>query len=94
MATAKDIIAKAKEFIGTKEIPANSKQFCFQHDDYGRTVSGAAYSVVLCIHLVIFQLCGAADFFTMAKEALCAALANGFKQEKRLIQSAGGYCVF
>jgi hypothetical protein len=88
MATAKDIIAKAKEFIGTKEIPANSNNVCFNTMYYGRPVSGAAYPWCCAFIWCIFQLCGAAElFYDGQKTALCAALANWFKQEKRFYKS-------
>lgn len=80
MTKVEDIISKAQEFVGTKEIPGNSNNVCFNTMYYGRHVSGAAYPWCCVFIWCLFQLCGAAALFYAGKKtALCATLANWFK---------------
>lgn len=88
MVKAEDIINKAKSFIGTKENPANSNNVIFNTDYYGRAVSGAAYPWCCVFIWYVFRMVGAALLFYGGKKtALCATLANWFKQIGRFYTS-------
>lgn len=83
MATAQDIINKAKSYIGTKESPANSNNVVFNTDYYGKKVSGSAYPWCMVFVWDIFRLCGASNlFYNGNKIASCTSLMNWAKTNK------------
>lgn len=75
MATAKQIIAKAESYIGTKESPAYSNNVIFNTDYYGHPVNGASYPWCVTFVWDIFRMCGASDlFYDGRKTAYCPAV--------------------
>ena len=88
MVKAEDIITKAKSFIGIKESPANSNNVTFNTHYYGRAVSGSAYPWCCAFVWDVFRLAGASLLFYGGKKtALCATLANWFKEIGRFCTS-------
>lgn len=80
--TSKEIIAKAKLEIGSKESPANSNNVKYNTWYYGKPVSGAAYPWCCTFIAWLFQneqrLC--------LKTASCEGLYNWFKSKNQLVK--------
>ena len=82
MAKAASLVAKAKSFIGTKEIPANSNNVIFNTDYYGKPVHGASYPWCCAFLWDIFRMCKASKlFYDGKKTAYCPTLENWAKAE-------------
>ena len=81
MSTAKEIVAKALSFVGTKESPAGSNNVIFNTDYYGHPVSGSAYPWCVTFVWDVFRLCGAsALFYDGKKTASCIAVQDWGKK--------------
>lgn len=91
MATANDIISKAKSYLGTKEVPANSNNVIFNTHYYGRAVSGQAYPWCCAFVWDIFRMCGAGDlFYNGGKTAYCPSIHQwGVKNKLTVPKSSG-----
>lgn len=75
MATAAELIEKARSFIGVKEIPAGSNNVLFNDDYYGHPVSGSAYAWCAVFVWDVFRLCNAASlFYDGKKTASCSVV--------------------
>lgn len=75
MATANEIVAKAKSYIGTKENPLGSNNVIFNTDYYGHAVSGSSYAWCCVFVWDVFRMCGASDlFYDGKKTAYCPTL--------------------
>ena len=84
MATAQDIIAKARSYVGTKESPANSNNVIFNTDYYGKPVSGDNYPWCAAFCWDIFRMCNASGLYYGGKKtALCAEAGNWYKKQKQ-----------
>lgn len=84
MATASDIINKAKSYIGTKESPMGSNNVIFNTHYYGKAVSGSAYAWCCVFVWDIFRLCKASElFYNGKKTAYCPDL-QVWEKEKGL----------
>lgn len=79
MATAKEIIAKAESYVGTKEVPAGSNNVIFNTHYYGRAVSGAAYPWCMAFVWDVFRMCGASNLLHI-KTAYCPSYDNAARQ--------------
>lgn len=89
MATAKQIIAKAESFIGTKESPAYSNNVIFNTDYYGHPVSGSEYPWCCTFVWDIFRMCDASElFYDGRKTAYCPAVLT-WGRENGLIVTDG-----
>ena len=81
MIKASEIIALAKQQIGTSESPANSNNVKYNTAYYGRAVSGKAYAwCCVFIWWLFVQLKAAVLFFGGEKTASCTALMNYAKK--------------
>ena len=75
MATANEIVAKAKSYIGTTENPSGSNNVIFNTDYYGRQVSGDAYAWCCAFVWDVFRMCNASSlFYNGQKTAYCPAV--------------------
>lgn len=75
MATANDILAEARKYIGVKESPANSNNVIFNTHFYGRNVNGAAYPWCCAFVWDVFRMVGASKQFCGGlKTAYCPAV--------------------
>lgn len=89
MATAKQIIDKARSYIGTKESPAYSNNVIFNTDYYGHPVSGSEYPWCVTFVWDIFRMCDASElFYDGRKTAYCPAVLS-WGRENGLIVSEG-----
>lgn len=80
MATAKDLIAKAKRQVGTKENPSGSNKVKYNTAYYGREVSGSAYPWCCAFIWWLFKECNASNLFYGGKKtASCTTLMNYYK---------------
>lgn len=78
------LLLKAQNYIGTKEIPANSNNVVFNTDYYGRPVNGSAYPWCMTFMWDIFRLCGLSEYFYDGKKtASCTTLLNWAKQKNK-----------
>lgn len=68
MATAKQIIAKAREFLGVEESPRGSNNVVFNKDYYGYMPNNAAYHWCVTFVWDIFRMCGASRLFYRGKK--------------------------
>lgn len=71
VASARDIMAEAQKWVGTKENPAGSNKVKFNTDYYGRTVSGSEYPWCCAFVWDVYHMCGADALFG-PKTASCA----------------------
>lgn len=77
MATAQQIIDKARSYIGTKENPPYSNNVVFNTDYYGHPVNGECYAWCVTFVWDIFRMCGASDlFYDGKKTAGCCQVLN------------------
>jgi hypothetical protein len=84
MVKASAILAKAKSFIGTKEVPANSNNVIFNTHYYGKPVNGASYPWCCAFLWDIFRLCNASNlFYDGKKTAYCPTLEKWAKAQGR-----------
>lgn len=84
MATATQILEKAKSYIGTKENPANSNNVIFNTNYYGRSVSGASYPWCAVFIWDIFRMCNASHlFYGGKKSAYTPTIAQYYKDNKQ-----------
>lgn len=89
MATAKQIIDKARRYIGTKESPAYSNNVIFNTDYYGHPVSGSDYPWCVTFVWDIFRMCDASElFYDGRKTAYCPAVLS-WGRENGLIVTDG-----
>lgn len=89
MATAKQIIDKARSYIGTKESPAYSNNVIFNTDYYGHPVSGSEYPWCVTFVWDIFRMCDASElFYDGRKTAYCPAVLS-WGRENGLIVTEG-----
>lgn len=80
MATAEQIVSKARSFIGVKESPVNSNNVIFNTNYYGGPVSGPDYPWCCAFVWDIFRMCGASDLFCNGdKTAYCPSVKNWAK---------------
>lgn len=81
MATAKQIIEKARSFIGVKENPPYSNNVVFNTDYYGHPVSGSDYPWCVTFVWDIFRMCGASNlFYDGKKTAYCPSVLTWARQ--------------
>lgn len=91
MATAKQIIDKAKSFIGVKENPPYSNNVIFNTDYYGHPVNGSAYPWCCTFVWDIFRMCGASNlFFNGNKTASCTAVLNWARANGLIVNNSSG----
>lgn len=91
MATANDIINKAKDYLGTKEAPANSNNVIFNTHYYGRPVSGDAYPWCCAFVWDIFRMCGADNlFYNGDKTGYCPSVHQWGIKNKLTVPKANG----
>ena len=89
MATAKQIIDKARSFIGTEENPPYSNNVIFNTDYYGHPVSGSSYPWCVTFVWDIFRMCDASElFYDGRKTAYCPAVLS-WGRENGLIVTDG-----
>lgn len=89
MATAKQIIDKARSYIGTKESPAYSNNVIFNTDYYGHPVSGSEYPWCVTFVWDIFRMCDASElFYDGRKTSYCPAVLS-WGRENGLIVTEG-----
>lgn len=78
MATASQIIAKARSYLGIAEKPNNN--VIFNTEYYGHEVNGSNYPWCCVFVWYIFNKCGASNlFYDGKKTAYCPTLLNWFK---------------
>lgn len=88
MATASQIINKAKSYIGYKESPPNSNSCIFNRDYYGYNVSGDAYPWCCTFVWDIFRMCGASNlFYGGNKTASCTAVLNWGRNNNLIVKN-------
>lgn len=63
MATAQQIINKAREFLGVKENPKGSSNVVFNRDYYGYDPNNSSYHWCVVFVWDVFRLCGASVLF-------------------------------
>lgn len=69
------VVAKAKEFLGVKENPANSNNVIFNTHYYGYEVFGQNYPWCVTFVWDVFRQCGLSDYFYNGKKtASCGAV--------------------
>ena len=69
------VVAKAKEFLGTKEKPANSNNVIFNTHYYGYDVFGQNYPWCVTFVWDVFRQCGLSEYFYDGKKtASCGAV--------------------
>lgn len=69
------VVAKAKEFLGMKENPANSNNVIFNTNYYGYDVFGQNYPWCVTFVWDVFRQCGLSDYFYDGKKtASCGAV--------------------
>ena len=91
MPTAKQIMALAASYIGTKEYPRNSNNVIFNTHYYGGEVQGAAYPWCCAFVWDIFRMAGAsALFYDGKKTAYCPAVAT-WGRKYSVDKTAGRY---
>lgn len=80
MATANDLIAKAKSQVGTKENPSGSNKVKYNTEYYGRAVSGSSYPWCCVFIWWLFKKCNASGLFYGGKKtASCTTLMDYYK---------------
>lgn len=88
--TAKEIVDKAKSFIGTQESPTNSNNVIFNTHFYGRKVKGD-YPWCCVFVWDVFRLCGASSLFYGGKKTdYCPALLAWARSEGLTIDKTRG----
>ena len=91
MATASQIINKAKSYVGVKENPPYSNNVIFNTDYYGHPVNGSAYSWCCTFVWDIFRMCGASDlFYGGQKTASCTTVLNWAKNNGMIVNNSSG----
>lgn len=85
MATAQEIVAKARSYVGTKEYPKDSNSVIFNDRFYNRKVSGAAYPWCAVFQVCVFEDCNASEL--IKRSASCMEIGNWFKQQGRFYTS-------
>lgn len=82
--TAKQVLNKAKSYVGTKEKPAGSNNVIFNTHYYGKPVHGAAYPWCVVFLWFIFKMVGGSYLFYGGKKcAYTPTLANYYKSKNR-----------
>lgn len=89
MATANQIIEKAKSYIGTKESPAYSNNVVFNTDYYGHPVSGSGYPWCCAFVWDIFRMCGASELFYDGKKTAYCPSVLSWGRQNGLVVSEG-----
>lgn len=91
MATAKQIIDKAKSYIGTKESPPGSNNVIFNTDYYGHPVSGSYYYWCCTFVWDVFRMCNASKlFYDGQKTASCTAVLRWAQSKGLIVSNSSG----
>lgn len=86
MATANDIITKARAEIGTAEKYNNNVKYNTEY--YGRAVNGSAYPWCAVFVWWVFKQCGASSlFYGGEKSAYCPTIMNYYKGKKQFYKT-------
>jgi hypothetical protein len=81
MATAQQLLNKAKSQLGVQESPANSNNVKYNTDYYGKEVSGAQYPWCAVFIRWLFAQCNASELFCGGqKVAYTPSVANYYKE--------------
>lgn len=87
-ARASQIVAKAQEYLGVMENPANSNNVIFNTHYYGHEVSGSWYPWCMAFVWDIFRMAGASDlFYDGGKCAGCTTFMNWAKKKGQFVTS-------
>ena len=89
--TAKKVINKAIEYLGTKEVPVGSNNVKFNTAYYGRAVSGVAYPWCCVFVWYVFQKSGCGSLFYDNKQcAYCPTVENWGRTNKLTVAKNKG----